>query len=78
MARSQARRRRVFGSIRFGAGRARHISLQVGEVGDFLGPAIFQNLEVRGFQVGNVMPLRIGDDGIQLHQLDGHADYRIG
>jgi hypothetical protein len=39
--------------------------------------AIFEDLEIRGFQIGDMIPFSIGDNHVQLDQVHVHACERL-
>jgi len=47
------------------------------KVGDGLGVPVFQDLKILRLEVRNVVPFRVGDDSIHLHQVDCDANQAL-
>ncbi len=52
--------------------------IHVGEPGDLLRLAVFEDREIFRLQVGDVVAFRIGHKRIHFHQVHRHANHRIG
>jgi hypothetical protein len=68
---ARRRRRRVLIRAR-GARRRRRrgaLGLDVGEVRDLLRPAVLEDLEVFGLQIGDLLAVLVRDDQIELHEV---------